>query len=227
MGTVDNSSLVGGAIERRLEHSKVPPVDHAFVLAPFRRPGDDAELASLIEGRPLHVEIGFGRPHHLCDLAASHPEATVLGFEIKRRWCRDAARRSVSEGLTNLRVIEGDARAYIERFFEADSVDAYHVLFPDPWWKRRHHKRRVFRADFLEVMHRTLAPGGYLIARTDVPAYADFIDELLLAHPGFELELTPPFDDPIFEALPRSHREKKCLGLGIPVTRFRFNKLTA
>jgi len=224
MGTVDDTSLVGGAIERRLEHSKVPPLEHDYVFAPFRRPDDEPLLRAFLDHRPLHVEIGFGRPHHICDLAAAQPDARVVGFEIKRRFCHDAARRATREGMTNLRVIEGDARAYLTRFFTKGSVDAIHVLFPDPWWKRRHHKRRVFQPDFLDVMYGLLAPDGHLIARTDVPAYADYIDELLHDHPGFELEPTPPFEDPVFETLPRSHREKKCLELGIPFTRFRFNK---
>lgn len=223
--TIDSTSLVGGSIAERLKHSKVPPIEHGHVLAPFRREGDEGKLREFLAKGPLHIEIGFGRPHHLCDLGAGHPDVHVVGFEIKRRWCHDAARRSLREDLNNVRVIEGDARAYIDAFVDDETVDAYHVLFPDPWWKKRHHKRRVFQADFLALMHRTLAPGGYIIARTDVPAYADYIDELLWEHPGFELESTPAFEDPIFASLPRSHREKKCIELGIPITRLRFNKV--
>jgi tRNA (guanine-N7-)-methyltransferase len=129
-------------------------------------------------------------------------------------------------GLDNVRVIEGDARAYIERFVHSDSVDAYHVLFPDPWWKKRHHKRRLFRPDFVAELHRTLAAGGMLVVKTDVEAYADLIDEELHAHAGFSLAGTAG-DDPELAALPLSHREKKCAEFAIPVFQFRFSKVEA
>jgi len=215
--------LLGGRLEARTEHSRLPPIDSPFVLAPMKRPEDEARLRAFLEGRPVFCEIGFGRPHHLCDLAAARPELHVLGFEIRRRWCRAAAGRSEREGLDNVRVIHGDALSYIARYIPDASMDAYGVFFPDPWWKKRHHKRRVFRRVFMDELARTLAPGGALYVKTDVPAYADLIEDQLLAHPAFELAATRP-DDPELAALPLSHREKKCAEHGIPVSMFRFTR---
>jgi len=212
--------LIGGDLETRARSSRVPPVDHRFVLAPYRKEGDDALTATFLAHRPLHLEIGFGRPHHPIDLARLVPDAHVLGFEIKRQWVRAAAERAARESVENLRVIEGDARPHIERLVAPGTVDVLYVLFPDPWWKKRHHKRRVFNADFVALLVRCLAPGGALVAKTDVEAYADDLTSeltqagLVLAGVGLA--------DPTLAALPRSHREKKCDELGIAVHRLRF-----
>ncbi len=216
--------LIGGSLDKRLEHAKVPPLAGPHVLAPGRREDDDARFAAFVQQRPLHVEVGFGRPHHLCDLAAQRPDAFVLGFEIRRRWCADADRRAQREGLANLRVVEGDVRAFMPAFADG-SVDAWYILFPDPWWKKKHHKRRIFRPDFIAELHRTLAPGGLLVAKTDVPAYADVIEEELHEAGGFTLA-GRSYEDEILGALPRSHREKKCAEVGLPIFQFRFVKVT-
>lgn len=215
--------LLGGSVEKRAAHSKIPALDLPHVLGPFRREGDDEKLRAFVAHRPLHIEIGFGRPHHLCDLAAQVPDAHVLGIEIRRRWVRSAAKRADREGLDNLRAIEGDARPVISRFVQPASVDAYYILFPDPWWKKKHHKRRIFRPDFLATLHETLTPGGHLVAKTDVPAYADLIEEQLWDEPGWDLAGSGT-SDPVLADLPKSHREKKCLELGIPVRLMRFVK---
>ena len=221
-GNARERGLIGGDLETRAKMSRVPPVEHRFVLAPYRRDGDEAVTREFVAHRPLHVEVGFGRPHYLVDLARLHPEAHVLGFEIKREWVRAAAQRAEREGLENLRVIEGDARPHLERLFAPGTVDGIHVLFPDPWWKKRHHKRRVFTADFTALLARLLAPGGDLVTKTDVPAYVDqMIDEALGA--GLEL-VGQGSSDPVLAALPRSHREKKCLELGVPFHMLRFQR---
>lgn len=213
--------LVGGSLEARLAHSRVPPLEMAAVLAPYRRDGDLDRLTGFLARRPLEVEIGFGRAHHICELATSRPDSNVLGFETRRDWCAVAAKRSARLELGNLAVIEGDARPFFERLLPKGQVDAIYILFPDPWWKRRHHKRRLFRAGFLELLHQLLAPGGSLVAKTDVPAYADLMEATVAAHGGFELVGTND-DDPTLASLPRSHRETKCRELGIPVYPFRF-----
>ncbi|MCB9728553.1 MAG: tRNA (guanosine(46)-N7)-methyltransferase TrmB [Deltaproteobacteria bacterium] len=215
--------LVGGSLEERLQHSRVPPIESAWVLAPLRREGDEERLREFVAPGGVHLEIGFGRSHHLADLARHFPDAPVLGFETRRAWCRMAARRAEREGLSHLRVIEGDARPYLDAWVPDGSLAACYILFPDPWWKKRHHKRRLFVPEFVERIHALLAPGGALVAKTDVPAYADLIESTVLDHAGFSLAGTTA-DDSALEALPRSHREKKCLELGIPYSAFRFVK---
>ncbi|MEZ4269682.1 MAG: tRNA (guanosine(46)-N7)-methyltransferase TrmB [Myxococcota bacterium] len=218
-----NVGLVGGSLEERLEHSRVPPVESSHVLAPFRREGDDARFRDFVARGGLHVEIGFGRAHHIADLARTFPDAPILGFETRRAWVRMAGRRAEREGLDNLFVVEGDARPYLEDHVPDGSLAACYILFPDPWWKKRHHKRRLFVPEFVERIHALLAPGGALVAKTDVPTYADLIESTVLDHPGFSLVGTSA-DDLALAGLPRSHREKKCLELGIPYSAFRFVK---
>ncbi len=212
--------LIGGDLARRVETSKVPPVDHRFVLAPFRKGGDEDAFRAFTATRPLHIEIGFGRPHYILDLAAAHPEAHVVGFEIKRRWVRAAAERAERAALSNIRVVEGDARPHLEALVPPGTVDAIHVLFPDPWWKKKHHKKRVFNPEFAALMARTIAPTGAVLVKTDVEAYGELLVEELL---GAGLTLAGSgTSDPVLAALPLSHREKKCLEFQVPIHLFRF-----
>lgn len=217
------AGLVGGDVDRRVNTSRVPPLDLQHVLAPLRRPADQKRLDAFLDGAPVQLEIGFGRAHHICALAEQVPGHHVLGFETKRPWCRGAARRAERLELGNVRVIEGDARPYLRRLLPDGCLETVHVLFPDPWWKRRHHKRRLFSMDFLATIHRLLVPGGSLVTKTDVGPYADLIEGALGAHGGFRLEGTTPLD-PVLAALPSSHREKKCRELGIPVFQYRYLK---
>jgi len=224
-GKVGLIGLIGGDLEVRAQNARVPPIDHPLVLAPYRTAGHDDTFRSFVAHHPLHIEIGFGRPHYLLDLAKANPDAHVVGFEIKRDWVRVAAERAARDGITNIRVIEGDARPHLERLVADGTVDAFHVLFPDPWWKKRHHKRRVFTPDFTALLTRLLTPAGRLYAKTDVPAYVDQMIESAL-EAGLELAAQGSID-PELANLPRSHREKKCLDLGVPFHMLRFTRTNA
>ncbi|MGB0589536.1 MAG: tRNA (guanosine(46)-N7)-methyltransferase TrmB [Myxococcota bacterium] len=217
--------LVGGSIQRRIATSRIPPIAHDWVLAPYRRPDDMSAFTSFVASAPLEVEVGFGRSHHLLDLARQDPDRNVLGFEIRRQWVRQAAKGATRAELSNVRVVEGDARPFLEALIAPESVSCVHILFPDPWWKRRHHKRRVFSRPWLDLIHRILAPGGSLIAKTDVPAYADLMVSSVSDHVGFQLTGTHA-GDPLLGRVPRSHREKKCADHNIPVYAFRYLKET-
>ena len=214
-----NVGLIGGSLQRRIETSKVDPLELEYVLAPYRREGDAERVTQFRSQRPFHVEIGFGRPHYISEFAAAHPERRILGFEVKRRWCRMAAKRAKREEMTNVRVVEGDARAYMEEWKENESVDGFHILFPDPWWKKRHHKRRLFNEEFVELLYRLLVPSGDIVFRTDVGPYADQVVEIMASHGGFRWE-----HEHVEESAPRSHREKKCASVEIPVSSYRFIK---
>jgi tRNA (guanine-N7-)-methyltransferase len=212
--------LIGGDLDRRVETSRVPPLPQSRVLAPFRREGDEDATRAFVSHWPLHIEIGFGRPHYLLDLAAANPAAHVLGFEIKRRWVAAAAERAERLGLSNVAVIEGDARPHLERLVPEGAAAGVHVLFPDPWWKKKHHKKRVFNREFTALMARTVALDGALFVKTDVEAYAELITEELAAA-GLTLAGSGT-SDPLLAALPRSHREKKCAEFNVPIHLFRF-----
>lgn len=216
----DARGLIGGDLQRRIDTARIPPLEHPYILAPFRREGDEAAFIAFATHRPLHIEIGFGRPHYILDLAAANPDAHVIGFEIKRRWVRAAGERAARAGLENIRSIEGDARPHLEALVPPGSVDAIHVLFPDPWWKKKHHKKRVFNPEFAALMARTISRDGSIFVKTDVEAYGELLVEELTAA-GLTLAGSGTHD-PILAALPLSHREKKCLEFQVPIHLYRF-----
>jgi tRNA (guanine-N7-)-methyltransferase len=118
--------------------------------------------------RAVEIEIGSGKGAFLLAYAAEHPELNVLGIENQPRWVRWIEERLGAHPHANARVLCADAALIVSRFVRDDSVRAYHLYFPDPWWKRRHHKRRVVQASLAGEIHRTLEPGGILHLATDV-----------------------------------------------------------
>lgn len=145
------------------------------------------DFAALFPRRaPLIVEIGFGNGEALAAMAAAHPENNYLGIEVHRPGIGSLLLRIESGALSNVRLLEGDAKEVLAHRVPPGSVHAVHVFFPDPWPKKRHHKRRLMQADFVAFIHRALAPGGYLHLATDWQEYAEHMLTLLTQTPGFE-----------------------------------------
>src|SRR6185312_9432534 len=127
--------------------------------------------------RPVELEVGFGKGLFLLTAAQAHPEINFAGVEIVRKYQLFTATRLAKRDLRNVRVACADALHFLPRFVASSSVQAVHVYFPDPWWKKRHHKRRIFTPEFVAEVARVLAPGGRLLAATDVPEYAAVVAE--------------------------------------------------
>ncbi len=119
--------------------------------------------------RPVEIEIGPGTGHALLEAAARHPGHNFFGIEHSRPRAECVARELVARRLDNVRVLCADAACVVARCIPPGSVGAYHIYFPDPWWKRRHHRRRLFTPQFAHDLARTLAPGGAVYVATDVP----------------------------------------------------------
>ena len=163
---------------------------------------------------PLELEIGPGRGAFALDHAARHPEIDLVVIEARRSDCELIRARALKRGLRNLMVLHGDARLLLPRLFPPRSLAGLHVQFPDPWWKRRHYKRRLVDVDFALQARRLLAPGAMVDFRTDVAAYAREGERTWL-QAGFErLPDEPP------EVL--STRERRYAVTGQPVFRARF-----
>ena len=163
---------------------------------------------------PLELEIGPGRGAFALDHAARHPEIDLVVIESRRSDCELIRARALKRGLRNLMVVHGDARLLLPRLFPPRSLAGLHVQFPDPWWKRRHYKRRLVDVDFAVQARRLLAPGATVDFRTDVAAYAREGERTWL-QAGFErLPDEPP------EVL--STRERRYAVTGQPVFRARF-----
>lgn len=140
---------------------------------------------------PVEVEVGSGKGLFLLSASAAHPELNFLGIEIVRKYQLFAATRLVKRGRTNVRLVCADGRQFLHACMAPGSVQAVHVYFPDPWWKTRHHKRRLFTAEFAAACETALCPGGRLHVATDVVDYFQVIKELLAERPSLR-ELPPP-----------------------------------
>jgi tRNA (guanine-N7-)-methyltransferase len=166
----------------------LPPADHVSEL----RLDPDRVLEGVdwaeVFGEPsrVEVEIGIGKGRFLLAAAASRPEVSMLGIEWANRYLRIAEHRAGRRGLENVRFARVDARDLVSRAIPDDSVDAYYVFYPDPWPKKRHHKRRFFNPETAGHLARTLRAGGGLHVATDHAEYWKVIEPLLDGHPDFE-----------------------------------------
>ena len=116
----------------------------------------------------LELEIGSGHGGFALAYARRHPERALVAVEQRRKFAAEVAARAQRRGLSNILVLQGDARLLAPRLFGAGSLAAIHIHFPDPWWKRRHHRRRLVDDGMSVLLFRLLAPGGLLDFRTDV-----------------------------------------------------------
>jgi tRNA (guanine-N7-)-methyltransferase len=153
-------------------------------LAPFLLPLP--ELPTVLNGpvlfgndRPLEVEVGFGKGLFLLTAAQANPSVNYLGVEILRKYQLFTATRLAKRGLRNVRVAQADARLFFRDYLADASVQGIHVYFPDPWWKQRHRKRRLFTPEFAGQCERVLNPGSRLRVVTDVEDHYNKINALL------------------------------------------------
>ena len=121
--------------------------------------------------QPVELEVGLGQGAVPGQRGDGQPGHNFLGIELSRKYARLAAERVAKRNLTNVRVVAGDARLFLARYVPPASLRAVHVYFPDPWWKKRHKKRRVFAEPLVADIERGLEPGGDLQVATDVEEY--------------------------------------------------------
>jgi len=147
------------------------------------------------EGR-VEVEIGIGKGRFLLACAAARPEVLHLGVEWSNEYLRLVETRAERLGLDNVRFVRADATDLVRRAIPERSVSAYYVFYPDPWPKKRHHKRRFLQTANVDAMARTLVPAGCLHVATDHDDYWSVIEPLLDAHAAFSRQ--PAFGGPEF-----------------------------
>jgi tRNA (guanine-N7-)-methyltransferase len=128
---------------------------------------------------PRTLEIGFGNGEHLLERAQSAPERDFLGIEVHEPGIGHLLLAAAKSGLVNLRLIAHDAVEVLQQQIAPASLDEVQLLFPDPWPKKRHHKRRIMQPEFAQLLASRLAPGGRFHAATDWTPYAEQMLEVL------------------------------------------------
>jgi len=172
----------------------------------------------------LEVEVGSGKGLFLRNAAAAKPEVDFLGIEVARKYAEFAAAGLAKAGLRNAVMVNGDGLRLFQELIPDNSLAAVHLYFPDPWWKKRHRRRRVMRESFLRDVERTLQAGGSLHFWTDVEEYFQTSVELLAAHTTLLGPLPVPETPAEHDMAYRTHFERRVRLASEPVYRSEFKK---
>ena len=159
---------------------------------------------------PVVLEIGSGMGETTAAIAQEHPETDYIAIEVHGPGVGSLLKKIDALTLQNLRVIRHDAVAVLEHMILDVSLAGIHLFFPDPWPKKRHHKRRLVQPPFIALAARKLAPGGYFHAATDWPEYAEHMDAVFSAEVGLEKANQA-------KTRPVTKFERRGIGLGHPV----------
>ncbi len=199
----------------------------------FIDPGRLSEKAPAIDWpslfgntRPVELEIGSGKGLFLANAAKKEPGVNYLGIELSRKYALFSAERLARLKLSNAKVWCGDGRLVLARLVPSESLQAVHVYFPDPWWKTRHKKRRVFTDVLVREIARVLASGGQLNVASDVLEYFGVIGGLIEASEQFREEELPARADPAhpLDYLTHFERKYRLEGRSIYQARYRLQK---
>jgi tRNA (guanine-N7-)-methyltransferase len=176
---------------RKLSATRAQTLDAGLARFALQLPQEGAlDWRACFQGaqalRALWLEIGFGGGEHLAAQAAAHPDVGFIGCEPFIDGLAALCARIAALGLDNIRIWPEDARDVVARLADRALARAF-ILFPDPWPKARHHKRRLIQPAFLDALARVLAPGAELRLATDDPAYLASILEVVPPHPAFAL----------------------------------------
>ncbi|SDL88459.1 tRNA (guanine-N(7)-)-methyltransferase [Modicisalibacter muralis] len=166
---------------------------------------------------PRVVEIGFGMGGSLIEQAEAHPDTDFIGIEVHAPGVGKLLDEADKRGLTNLRVYRDDALAVLTHCLPEASLDGLQLFFPDPWPKKKHHKRRIVQPAFVELVRTRLKPGGQLHMATDWQAYAEHMAEIMADAPGYRNTATdgPYVARPEFRPLTKFERRGAQLGHGV------------
>jgi tRNA (guanine-N7-)-methyltransferase len=171
---------------------------------------------------PVEIDVGCGRGLFLYNESLAHPERNYLGIEIDFKEGRRTATRLMKRRAENARVLGGDVKDAFKRLMPPQSVAVVHVYFPDPWWKAKHRKRRVFTPEFISQIVEVLQPGGLVSSATDVAEYFEIIRGLMDHDPRFEPLPAPTEKPPEHDMDYLTSFERKARQQGITIGRGRW-----
>lgn len=155
--------------------------------------------------RDWEVEIGFGKGRFLLGQAQANPDCGFLGIEVASKYYRHVRDRAARDQLSNLVLMRGEARYLLAAVLPGSFARSVHVYFPDPWPKSRHHERRLFDSESLDLLLGLLRPKGTLSFATDFLDYGEMVAGLLRAHPALAVETVPD----LWDGRARTHYEDK------------------
>jgi len=174
---------------------------------------------------PVELDIGSGRGLFVLTAALRHPQTNFVGLEIDYTEGRRAAERLQKRNLPNARILGGDAVRALSSLIPPASIHAAHVYFPDPWWKTRHHKRRIFNQPFTELLARVVQPGGLVHHWTDVADYFQMATALMNSSPHFTQATPPEQREAEHDMDYQTSFERKKRRLGFPIYRALWQRL--
>jgi tRNA (guanine-N7-)-methyltransferase len=194
--------------------------------------GDPAEAPPRIDWKvlfgndhPVEIEVGMGKGLFLLTQSVTRPQVNFFGIEVVRKYQLYAATRYAIRRLPNVRTACADAKQVLRNSVPAGSVAAVHVLFPDPWWKKRHKKRRGFTPDFSTDAARAIAAGGALHIASDVEEYFGVMRGIVDAMPAFRLVHSEMSREPVEVAGFQTNFERKARLQGTPVWRAVYERI--
>lgn len=176
-------------------------------------------------GNPVVLEIGFGMGEATAAMAAADPATNILAVDVHTPGQGNLLNLADQQGLTNVRVGNGDAIILLREMLAPDSLDGLRVYFPDPWPKKRHHKRRLIQPEFLTLAATRLRPGAVVHCATDWEPYAEQMLDVLTAHPAFENTQADGGFAPRPEFRPRTRFEGQGLDKGHVVNDLLFRRV--
>lgn len=164
-----------------------------------------------------NIEIGFGMAENLIAVAKSQPNKDFIGIEVHEPGIGNALNQIEEYSLSNLRVIKHDAVEVLKHQIAEHSIDSISIFFPDPWHKKKHHKRRLINSEFVDLLARKIKKGGHVFMATDWENYAEQMLEVFANNPKFEnLSEDNTYCDRIeFRSLTKFERRGQRLGHGV------------
>jgi tRNA (guanine-N7-)-methyltransferase len=176
-------------------------------------PGKMIDFKKHFNNNPVFLEIGFGMGESLLHMAEHNPDCNYVGIEVHRPGVGSVLNEIHERNLTNLKVVRHDAVEVLKDCLDDNALEGCYILFPDPWHKRKHHKRRLINTHFLTLLSPKIKTGGFVYVATDWEEYALCSLSVLTAHPRYtNSQLNGGFSSPVGRVETKFERRGKKLG---------------
>lgn len=174
------------------------------------------------EDKPIDIEIGFGKGQFIVEKSKLYKDINFIGFEVKKGLVDYTISLIEKNSLSNIYVEKSYANVSIPQKIPNESIRNIYVNFPDPWWKRKHKKRRILQTDYIKIFYNSLKEDGIIYVRTDVKEYSEFVKKNFSEFKEFQEIEHDIISDNIM-----SNRETRCIEEGLDVYYLAFKKVTS